>query len=69
MYEFEWDCHDFLEELSEEYSFYCSDQSIEHVFDIDYLNDNGYMYYNASYDAITLQCKQSDIENFIKNLK
>ena len=68
MSEFEWDCQDLLEELSEEYSFYCSDQSIEHVFDIDYLSDNGMMYYNASYDVISLQCEQSDIDEFINNL-
>ena len=69
MTEFEWDCQDLLEELSEEYSFYCSHQSIEDVFNIDYLSDNGMMYYYASYDVISLQCEMVDIENFIKNLK
>jgi len=69
MSEFEWDCQDFLQELSEEYSFYCSDQNIEHVFDIEYLHDNGYMYFNASYDVVFLKCDQSDIDKFINNLK
>ena len=70
MGEFEWDVRDFIDELEEEYSFYCSDQSIENVFEIDYLSSCGnYMYYNASYDVISLQCEQSDIDEFINNLK
>ena len=69
MTEFEWDVRDFLDELEEEYSFYCSDQSIENVFEIDYLSSCGnYMYYYASYDVISLQCEMVDIEKFIKSL-